>query len=93
MTENSANKVVDIAQRVKGAALLLIGGVLLFFAIDNYLRVSNAQIGTTIRMPRILEWSYDTLGLVPSVILQSILALVIMLIGIRMLVVGKRLSA
>lgn len=93
MATSGSNKVIDIAERFKGAALILIGGVLLFFAIDNYIKVTNAIIGTHIRIPRILEWSYDNLGLVPSVILHAIIAAIIILFGLRMLIKGKKLSS
>ena len=93
MTTSGTNKVTDIAERFKGAALILIGGVLLFFAIDNYIKVSNAIIGTNIRVPRVLEWSYDNLGLVPSVVLHAIIAAIIILFGLRMLIKGKKLAS
>lgn len=89
----NANKIIDIAERVKGAALILIGGVLLYFAIDNYIKVSTAEIGAVIRVPRILEWCYDNLGLTPSVVLHSLLAAAIIGFGIRKIAVGKRLAA
>lgn len=93
MTTSGSSKVIDIAERFKGAALILIGGVLLFFAIDNYIKVTNAVIGTNIRIPRVLEWSYDNLGLVPSVILHAIIAVIIILFGLRMLTKGKKLAS
>ncbi len=81
---------ISVAEKIKGAAMVLIGGVIVYFAIDNYLKVSNAQIGTVIRMPRILEWSYDYFGLLPSVILQSVLGGAIALFGLFKLVGGRR---
>ncbi|MGO4335891.1 hypothetical protein AB4037_13350 [Labrys sp. KB_33_2] len=86
----TASRVISIGERIKGAALMLIGGVIVYFAVDNYLKVSNAQIGTVIRMPRILEWSYDNFGLVPSVILQSILGGAVVLFGLFKLVATRR---
>ncbi|MGO4450462.1 hypothetical protein AB4Y96_16190 [Phyllobacterium sp. TAF24] len=89
MKSFDSNKVTDITTRFKGAALVLVGGTLLFFAIENYIKVTNATIGTYIRIPRILEWSYDKLGFLPSVALHAILAVAIILFGLRMLVKGK----
>ncbi len=93
MTTSGSSKVIDVAERFKGAALILVGGVLLFFAIDNYIKVTNAVIGTNIRVPRILEWSYDNLGLVPSVILHALIAAALILFGLRMLIKGKKLPS
>lgn len=57
--------------------------------LDNYIKVSNAIIGTTIRMPRILEWAYDTLGLVPVVGLQTLLGLALAGYGVYKIRTGK----
>jgi len=90
MTTSRPSKVIDTAERVKGAALILIGGVLLFFAIDNYIKVTNAVIGTNIRIPRVLEWSYDNLGIIPSVMLHALIAAALIVFGLRMLIKGKK---
>lgn len=89
MEEVSRNKFLSTMERIKGGAMCLVGGVIVYFAIENYIKVSNAIIGTEIRMPRILEWSYDNLGLVPSVILQSILGAAVAGYGLYKIATGK----
>lgn len=69
--------------------MCVVGGVIIYFAVENYIKVSDATSGTTIRMPRILGWSYDTLGFLPSVIIQCILGGVITVYGLYKMVSRK----
>ena len=89
MDEQKRARFVATAEKIKGAAMCLIGIVIAYMAIDNYIKVSNAIIGTTIRMPRILEWAYDTLGLIPAVALQILLGLALAGYGIYKIRTGK----
>lgn len=89
MDEQKRAGFVATAEKIKGAAMCLIGVIIAYMAIDNYIKVSNAIIGTTIRMPRILEWAYDTLGLIPAVALQILLGLALAGYGIYKIRTGK----
>ena len=82
MDEQKRAGFVATAEKIKGAAMCLIGVIIAYMEIDNYIKVSNAIIGPTITMPRILEWAYDTLGLIPAVALQILLGLALAGYGI-----------
>ncbi|MGL5837240.1 MAG: hypothetical protein ACRCY3_01920 [Sphingorhabdus sp.] len=89
MTEKS-EKALSVLERIKGGAMVLIGSIIIWFAIDNYIKLSSSEIGMAyVRMPAILEWIYDNLGLVPGVILQSIIGLALALYGLKKIISGK----
>ncbi len=89
MDEQKKAAFLATMEKIKGTSMCVIGVLIGYMAIENYIKVSNMIIGTTIRMPRILEWAYDTLGLIPAVALQILLGLALVGYGIYKIRTGK----
>jgi hypothetical protein len=82
-------KTLSLLEKIKGGAMLLIGVVIIYFAIDNYIKLSSSELGIAyVRMPRIIEVIYDKFGLIPGVILQSAIGLALSAYGLRKIIRG-----
>lgn len=88
---NKSEKFLILAERIKGAAMVLIGSVIVWFAIDNYIKLSRSELGMAyIRIPRVLEWFYDNLGLIPGVALQILIGVGLAAYGARKIMQANR---
>ena len=88
---DTSKMVVFWAERIKALCMVFIGALIVWFAVDNYLKFSNSRIGIVyLRVPKILDWAYDTIGLVPSVLLQVIIGVGLAAYGMRKFMRTKR---
>lgn len=90
MNETSTS-ILRWAERVKSLCMMLIGSLLVWFAVENYVKLTNSKIGMAyVRIPRILEWAYENIGLVPSVLLQIVMGVSLAVYGaFRLIRVGR----
>ncbi len=90
MANSRSEKFVVLMERIKGGAMIFVGLFVIWLAYDNYMKLSAAETAmATVHIPDILVWVYDNIGLIPGVILQSILGLTASVLGIRAMLTGK----
>lgn len=74
--------VVVIMNKIKSAAIVVVGTCIIAFAIKNYLDWNSSELGlVNVRVPKVLYYIYDTLGFIPGSILQVIMGLLVIVYG------------
>lgn len=78
-------KLLTLLNRIKGIAVIVVGIMLFAFSIENYLTLTNSLSTSTsfVKVPWILAWAYDTLGILPASILNGILGILVFGYGCR----------
>jgi hypothetical protein len=80
--------------RIKGAAICAVGGVMIVFAVKNWLAIHDSTIGMAyLRAPRVVMWAYENLGVLPASILQAALGLAVISYGGLLLFRKQRIQA